>query len=408
MRGTIVSRNRSRTSEQEPPMNEHNPTVASGPDPATAWRALCEQLGALGDEAAAVDPAVGVRHLARLVALALEEQLEHADTRHPSFVRYEAPWSQWGAPNPDNVYVRTAIDPAATYRVRANVAGVRQILVSLVEGDMQLDEYGVYSERALHELDVAPDGTLELFVSPEEHAGNWLRSVPSSRLLMVRQYQYDWEHDPIATFEIERLDTRGEPAPSPGPLAIAAAIERAARWVERSLHYWAPHSLRDGGAPPNTIGAPATPPGGAPHIAYAAGQWSLASDEALLVTTDVPDADYWNWVAHNRHWFDSGDFASRQTSLNQTQVHIDGDGRVRLVVAGVDPGVPNWIDTSGQPAGMLAYRLIGARSKPAPSAQIVPHADVRAQLPVDHPIIDAATRRDVLARRRAAVLRRYR
>src|SRR5436190_21804185 len=113
-------------------MNEHSEAVASGgPDPATAWRALCEQLGALGDDAAAIDAAVGVRHLARLVALALEEQLEHADARHPSFVRYEAPWSQWGAANPDNVYVRTAIDPSATYRVWANVAGVPRLLVAL-------------------------------------------------------------------------------------------------------------------------------------------------------------------------------------------------------------------------------------------------------------------------------------
>jgi hypothetical protein len=211
----------------------------------------------------------------------------------------------------------------------------------------------------------------------------------------------------VASFSIERLDSRGIPAPEPSPADVAAAIDRATRWVERSLHYWARHSTRGGGAPPNAIGPPATPPGGAPHIAYAAGQWSLAPDEALLVTTDVPDADYWCWVAHSQPWFDSGDFASRSTSRNHAQVHVDTDGRVRLVLAHADPGAPNWIDTSGGANGMLAYRLIGARTKPAPTTRVVALANVRDELPVDHPVVDVATRRDELARRRAAVLKRF-
>jgi hypothetical protein len=374
---------------------------------AAALRLFAEEMARLGDEAAAMDPAIGVRHVARQAALALVEQLEHSDPRAPVFHRYEAPWSQWGAPNPDNVYLRTAIDPSATYVVRGDVQGVREILISLMEGDMHLDEYGVFSERALHELDVAADGTLEVVVSPDEHPGNWLPTDPRARILTIRQYQYDWEHDRVASFSIERLDARGMPLSEPSAADIAAAIERATRWIDRSLHYWARHSTRDGGAPPNTIGPPATPPGGAPHIAYAAGQWSLGSDEALLVTTDVPEADYWCWVAHSQPWFDSGDFASRSTSRNHAQVHVDADGRVRLVLAHTDPGIPNWIDTSGRSRGMLAYRLIGARTKPVPTTNVIALDKLRGLLPPNHPVVDGATRRDELARRRAAVLARF-
>lgn len=374
---------------------------------ATALRVFAEEMARLGEEAAAIDPAIGVRHVARQAALALVEQLEHSDPRAPAFHRYEAPWSQWGAPNPDNVYLRTAIDPSATYVVRGDVRGVREILVSLTEGDMHLDEYGVFSERALPELDVGRDGTLELVVGPDERPGNWLPTDPRARILMIRQYQYDWERDRVASFTIERVEARGVPAPEPSVTDVAAAIDRATRWMERSLHYWAQHSMRDGGAPPNTIGPPATPRGGAPHIAYAAGQWSLEPDEVLLVTTDRPDADYWCWVAHSQPWFDSGDFASRSTSRNHAQVHVDADDRIRLVLAHADPGAPNWIDTSGRPRGMLAYRLIGARTKPAPATQVVRVADLRAALPADHPVVDDASRRDELARRRAAVLARF-
>ena len=120
--------------------------------------------------------------------------------------------------------------------------------------------------------------------------------------------------------------------------------------------------------PHNAVAPPSTPRGGAPTIAYGAGWWELGPDEALLITTDVPDADYWGWTVHHRYRLDSGDFAGRQTSLNMAQAFADDDGRIRLVVAADDPGVPNWIDTEGRPEGMLVYRSIGTRSRPVPEA----------------------------------------
>jgi hypothetical protein len=89
------------------------------------------------------------------------------------------------------------------------------------------------------------------------------------------------------------------------------------------------------------------------------------------------------------------------------QAHVDKDGRVRLFAARRDPGVANWIDVEDRPEGLLVYRYVGARSKPVPSATVVPIERVRERVPSDHPVIDPARRRELLARRRAAVLRRY-
>jgi hypothetical protein len=69
--------------------------------------------------------------------------------------------------------------------------------------------------------------------------------------------------------------------------------------------------------------------------------------------------------------------------------------------------VPNWIDASGGDGAHLAFRLIGARTEPEVSTEVVPIRDLGSRLPADHPVINAATRRDALARRRAAVLARY-
>jgi hypothetical protein len=379
-----------------------------------AWRSFCERLGDVGARLGA-DPfpeaeaerALCARHLARQLVMALQAELEHGDPANPSFHRYEEPWVQWGGPNPDNVYTRAAIDPAATYRVWGDVAGVRAALFSLVDGDMHLAKFGVFSECTLADLEIAPDGTVELWISPERHEGNWIASHPDARMFLVRQYLCDWQHDRAATLTIERVDASGAPARFAAS-DLVPALERAATWVEKSMDYWCTYVERARGSlAHNEIAPPGTPRGGAPTIAYGAGWWDLAPDEALLITTDIPDADYWGWTVHHRYRLDSGDFAGRQTSLNMAQAVADADERFRFVVAHTDPGVPNWIDTERQPEGMLVYRSIGTRSRPTPEARVVPLAAVREHLPSTHPVVDPDQRRAQLAQRRAAVLSRY-
>jgi hypothetical protein len=352
--------------------------------------------------------AEGIRHLARQADLALQEELEHSDPRHPRLHRYELPWSQWGAPNPDNVYERAAIDPGAHYVVRGCVEGVHEALFSLVEGDMHLDENAVFAEIALTDLVVGADGSFELTIGPTEGAGNHLRSVPGVSMLLIRQYLYDWVNDPVASFSIECTETAGLAAPPPTPETVAAALDRAARWVERSIDYWAAYvaASRDL-LEHNTFTAPNTPLGGAPSIAYGGGCFDLAPDEVLLIEHDEPQAHYWNWSIHNLYWFDSGAFDQRLMSCNGHQAHVDRDGIVRLVVAHTDPGVPNWLDTEHRPVGMAVYRYVGARTKPQPTARVVPMRGLRAVLPERHPVVDDEARRRQLAERSLAAQRRW-
>ncbi len=384
-------------------------------DLTAAWHTLCERLAAIGTRigadpfpASGTEHTVDVRHLARQLVLALQGEIEHGDPEQPSFHRYEEPWAQWGGPNPDNVYTRAAIDPTATYRVAGNVSGVRTAIISLVEGDMHLGRYGVYEERTLADLDVGSDGALELWISPDPHHGNWMPAHPDARYLLVRQYQCDWERDRVATLAIERVDTVGVPPPPPSEGDLVAALVRAGDWVEQSVDFWCSYVERARASlPRNAMAPPGTPKGGAPNIAYGAGWWELGRDDALVITTACPDADYWGFTVHHRYRLDSGDFARRLTSINMTQAFVDADGSVRIVVAAQDPGVPNWIDTESRSEGMLVYRSVGTRTRPVPEAVVVRAAEVRAALPTAHPVVDASARREQLARRRAAVLARY-
>jgi hypothetical protein len=388
----------------------------SSADPAgEAWERWTTSLAALSLRLTEGDfptdergRAEGVRHLARQASLALQGELEHRDTRHPRLHRYELPWSQWGAPNADNIYARCAIDPDATYVLRGHVAGVHEALFSLVQGDMHLDENDVYAEVALSDLAVADDGQFELAIGPTSAHGNHLLSSPGARILLIRQYLYDWTTEPVVSFTIERVDAAGEPSAPPTPDHVARSIDAARVWVERSIDYWAAYvaasrDLLDH----NTFTPPNTPPGGAPSIAYGGGCFDLSADEVLVIEHELPDAHYWNWSIHSLFWFDSGAWDQRLMSCNGHQAHVDDDGCVRLVVAHTDPGVPNWLDTEARPIGMAVYRYVGARTKPGPTATVVPIDSLRNVLPAAHPFVDQAARRHQLAARYRAAQRRW-
>jgi hypothetical protein len=342
----------------------------------TAWHRFCDRLRDLGDEilgdeypSSPRDRAEGYRALIRKMVYATQLELEAGDPSFPTFVRLQDPYNQWGGPNPDNVYLRANIDPAATYRVWGDVRGVRQAIFSLHEGDMQLGEFGVYGECSLDQL-AAPGGRLELFIAPQpppgRRPGNCIVSDPKARIFTIRIYQSDWERDATPPFHIARVGNEGVPRPALEPAALDRALERAATWVEKSTRFWNAHTRNAWQrSVPNSIGAATAASGGADNIAYGNCMWELDADQALLITTEVPDADYWAFTLHTLGWLESGDFAERQTSLNHTQAHVDDDGMVRIVVAHRDPGIANWIDTEGRERGMLVYRWIWARSKPA-------------------------------------------
>ncbi len=353
------------------------------------------------------DRAEGFRALTRKMVYATQQELEAGDANFPSFVRLQDPYNQWGGPNPDNVYMRANIDPSATYRVWGDVIGVRQAIFSLHEGDIQLGEFGVFGECSLNDL-LAPNGSLEILISPDPQPGNCIRSDPRARIFTIRVYQSDWRRDATPPFHIERVGNEGLSRPALNPATVSRALDRAATWVEKSTRFW--NSYTQQGmqrSTPNTVTAAAGAAGGADNIAYGNCFWHLGPGEALLVECEVPDADYWAFTLHTLGWLESGDFADRQTSLNHVQAHVDNDGLVRVVVAHIDPGIANWIDSEERDRGMLVYRWVWARTKPVPTARVVPLSDIDQLIPAGHPRIDLATRRKTLAQRREAAWNQY-
>jgi hypothetical protein len=137
------------------------------------------------------------------------------------------------------------------------------------------------------------------------------------------------------------------------------------------------------------------------------GNFRCAAEEAVIVELRAPRCHHWGLSLAN-FWWEAIEYASHQSSLNQHQARLDADGTVRAVIAQRDPGVPNWLDPAGNERGTFAARFLLADAAPDLTLRVVPLARLREELPAGTPRVDAASRAASLARRRRAVLRRFR
>jgi hypothetical protein len=380
-----------------------------------AWQAYCDRLAEAGRWALAFPQpdhpelrAEGFRYLLGLVASGLLQAGALADPDRPRFVRNPDSQTKWGAENADNQYLWARIRPDAAYRIHGVRESAFDFLIEVKEGYMQLGHAKNYATLSAHELAVEADGRFEILLAarrPAGHAGNFLALHPDARHVGVRQYFLDWAKESPARFWIERVGPV-EPAPPLSPARMAELLDAAGTWTLDTARFWGDWvsdlraSWREGQIAPARSFA-----GGADDIVYGNDWWKLGAGDALVIECEVPDARYWAFQLCDA-WFRTFEYGLRQTSLNGTQLHVDPDGRFRVVIAHEDPGVPNWLDACGHPEGMLQYRFVWARSRPQPTLQRVALAELRSRLPAGHPRVSAEARRRTLAEREAHLQRR--
>jgi len=382
----------------------------------SAWRDFCARMARLGDRmldpdfpGSARDRAEGYRHLANQVVAWLGWSIGYPDADFPAFFRQNDLVVRWGGPNVDQVTRRARLSPDGAYRIAGNMGGCEDFILTVKDGDMHMERYGILAECLASELGLGPGDDFAITLSADEAPEPWIRLDPNATMVNLREYYFDWQPRPPALVTIERTDTRGS---SPGALEpddVHAMLDEAATIIERSIVYWNDY-LRSAKVeqPPNTMGTPRHNAGGSTRIRYSFGFYELALDEALVIEASPPDARFWDIQLYTMGWFEPFDYANRTTSLNHTQGRLSSDGGFRAVLAHHDPGVANWLDTEGRPEGMITHRWIDTRSEPSIRARVVPFAAVRGHLPADTAAVGEAERRDEIRRRQDHIAWRYR
>jgi hypothetical protein len=141
--------------------------------------------------------------------------------------------------------------------------------------------------------------------------------------------------------------------------------------------------------------------------------YQLQENEALVIESTVPVPPSFMGFHLSNLWGESLDFESYQSNLNGHTMEADGDGVYRWVVSHRDPGVANWVDTTGLPHGYLTIRWTYASQPPReqwPSLAVkkVAFDQVNSCFPADERRVGVDERAQQILIRHRHVQRRYR
>ena len=304
--------------------------------------------------------------------------------------------------NPDNFNREIPIDGDGRYEVtiRFSADPPQFSIVSEVEPEHHAGlgrNIGAFTLQQLTD-DVPPGEPVVVTLGPEEGGRFHLRTEPGARIqVYTRDSQKSWDQVP-AEVSVRRLDPPVGHVPRTEDEIAAAVIADMPAWVK----FWSTFKDDFLGLPPvNTLNGPNGRDGGWGYLA--GGRFRLASDEALIVTTD-PAGSYYTGFQIADPWTLSPDPMVRLVSLNSAQSTPNPDGTLTFALSAVDPGIANWIDTTNLAEGWMMIRWQGVPPAADPAKflreiRVVKLAAIDAALPASVPRTDIAGRRAQLIER---------
>lgn len=391
-------------------------------DASTPWAAFREgaadwaRAGDVGEDARPAGTnrgnADGGRYLAE-IALHQLRRSAFTDPDYPAFRSQFPEAAHTGLVNPDNLYESASIRSGVDYVIRGTRGTTADVVFQVYEANpgVKGSLRGI-STLSLDQIHFEDDGSFEVHVGPTPHPRNWLKTDEGAGLLLARWSHSDWATERAGRAEVVRVGSEGVPAPVESEREVARAIRDATAAVPDAGEFWLGWAGRVRlGTFDNDVTAPRETGGeGLKGQVNVAGKFALDDGEALIVTVPKTDARYQGFQLGN-FWFDSLEWANRQTSLSGGQARLGSDGRYHYVISEKDPGVPNWLDTTGLREGLFFLRFQGLRTPiadaDAPTARLVRIDEIRKHLPPDTPVVDAAARRAQLAARQTHLRRRY-
>ena len=270
------------------------------------------------------------------------------DLDRPLFVNPTHQFSRQGLDNPDAIYFNAFLREGVEYVVRGR-RGTSADLTFQVMGGAYTADSAATSLMAFddRELDVAPDGSFEFTYTAE----------PGAKSMIVREVFNDWDTEERGTLTIERADRLGQPAKELTRDLLAKKYDVAARSLVGSIQTWfAFPQFFQYKEPVNTLTAPQSTPGGLASQRSSIGHYELADDQALVITVPRCEDCTYQGAQVGSDWYASTDYETHQTSLTKAQAVTDPDGKMRFVVSEQNPGVANWLETTGHRTGALMLR----------------------------------------------------
>ena len=353
------------------PLSKPPSLATSASDPGLLWDEFCEALKQAGQVLRRPETprdertlAEAYRFLMRLVRVGFENTHELARLEAPRLTPMVGPMVQYEGITSDARYLHGFLDGQANHCIRGS------------RGDAPLFEVGVYTGKmGMHEpshlitsiteetLEVAADGSVEIWIGPERKPGNWIETDARTRYCMIRQYAPDWAGLVEGRFEIERLDPPASSVPF-GLDEIRQSLERTVAFVHDDAQIWAEISDYWAGYAVNRfepeLGVDArtniAPPSG--HQ-FSCGYFRLDPGEALDLRFRPEGAVFWS-LGLASYWYETIGYGRRESHLNRGSAELESDGTIRAVISLERPpassGIRNWVDPQGHRHGTMVFR----------------------------------------------------
>tara|TARA_R110002124_G_scaffold4932_5_gene31039 strand:- start:111 stop:1508 length:1398 start_codon:yes stop_codon:yes gene_type:complete len=418
--------------------------------------------------------AEGYRYLMGYMHAAVE-RVFHSDPERPQFRNALSVITRSTIDNPDAIYFYTAIDGRQSYRVRGMPGDARHwrgedplavghkaphyVIFETTSGVLPGDTGSLMELRPgvktqtgrldSSSIELAADGSFEILLAPERppgYSGNFICTLKVTKpreaeqsnepelryanYISGRQLFNDWEHEEAIHFEITQVGAEGTHAPPYTADAAAAELREFGCIVRNQMHFWnafwtilmGTYGEREGSIPGvafprnrfNTINAASGATGGGQSTnLYAGGVFELEPDEALVIENRIHLKPQYMGFQIGNLWGESIEYANQIGSLNGHQMTADADGVFRIVLAHSDPGVPNWVDTTGHREGFMSPRWTysetpAAEDWPTITARKVPFSEIRQHLPAATGTVTPEQRRQQIHIRQRHVQKRYR
>jgi hypothetical protein len=269
----------------------------------------------------------------------------------------DVPFASYGLNNPDNIYRMVPIDGAARYVISGREfadapAQTTYFLYNSIPGDGTGPIDGPIDGLLGKDIRTEADGTFTIAIDSDAPDGkiNHIRSRADAKLLIIRESMADWTHETPAALTMKRVaGTAAKP-----PTTDAAVADRALDLQKKLIAFWLKYASPLMFNPPaNTVGKPNARGGKWGYTAN--GNFRIAADEALLVTIDPASAAYVGFQLADA-WAIPFEFVHHLSSLTNGQATPNPDGTITYVIAAKDPGVHNWLDTTGFLTGVFGIR----------------------------------------------------
>ncbi len=298
--------------------------------------------------------AEGLDYLAGSIRSSVQMAFDY-DLTHPVLINPTHQYARQGLDNPDALYFNAYLTADASYVVSGRRGTTTDLSFQIMDGSYS-DTGAPLSLIAFddRELDVATDGTFEWHIGPD-------LGIAKGASLIIREIYGDWTAEDRGTLVIQRVDTAGT---SRAALDVASVEKRygvAAKMLVGRIRTWFAFpewfTYKES---VNTLTTPATTPGGLASQFSSIGHYDLRPDQALVITVPVCAAAPYQAIQIGSKWYVSTDYEHHQTSLTRSQSHVDvrrdGDDLLRYVITERDPGLTNWLETTGHDRGVMMLR----------------------------------------------------